>query len=451
MGDFPSTISNTRFMTADAWRGGEDLGAAADIGEAVELTTLPNGVRVATDRMTSLASASVGVFIGAGARHERAEENGVAHFLEHMAFKGTKTRSALRIAEEIEDVGGELNAYTSRETTAYYARVLAEHAGLAVELLADIVLNATLPDEEIEVERGVILQEIGQSHDTPDDVIFDWAQERAFPGQAVGRSILGPAENIRRFDRGALERFIETAYAPDKIVVAAAGLVDHAELVDLATRHFGDLKPRPPRALEPARYEGGEIRVEKDLEQAHMILGFEGPGYRDDGFHAAQVAATALCGGMSSRLFQEVREKRGLCYAIFASPSNYLETGWTSIYAGANGSDLRELIDVCADELRKGAAETTEEETARARAQIRAALLMGLESPAARCQRLARSLLAHDRVRGVPEVIEEIATVDAAAVRRALEAQLASTPTLALYGPVADAPSYDALCSRLNG
>lgn len=421
-----------------------------DTDAAIEITTLSNGVRVVTDRMTSIASASVGVFVGAGARHESEELNGVAHFLEHMAFKGTTTRSALKIAEEIEDVGGELNAYTSRETTVYYARVLADDAPLALELIADIVRNATMPEEDIEVERGVIIQEIGQSADTPDDVIFDWAQARAFPDQPIGRPILGPLENVQRFGRGDFTGFISSRYTADQMVVAAAGLVEHAEVVALAEKLFGDVPAGSDAAAAPARYVGGDIRVEKDLEQAHVILGFEAPSYKSPEFYASQIAATVLCGGMSSRLFQEIREKRGLCYAIFAQPSHYSDGGWTSIYAGCGGPQIRELLDSSVDELKRAAGSVRSDEVARAKAQIRASVLMGLESPASRCQRVARGLLAHGRIRQIAEVMEKIEAVTPEDVARSVAAQFSKPPTLAMYGPIAGAPGYDELCSRLS-
>ncbi len=414
-----------------------------------EVATLSNGVRVVTDPMPGLASTTLGVWYGAGARHETEAENGVAHFLEHMAFKGTDTRNARQIAEEIEDVGGYLNAYTSRETTAYYARVLAEDAPMALEILADILRRPKMSDEDLEVERGVILQEIGQAADTPDDVVFDWAQARAFPDQPIGRPILGPAENVSRFDQSVLRRFMASRYAPERMVVAAAGAIRHEDLVRMAERLFGDLEPLAEPASDAARYEGGETRIEKDLEQAHVILGFPAPGYRDADFFAAQVYATLLGGGMSSRLFQEIREQRGLCYSIFAQPSHYADGGLLTIYAGTGGDQLGELLDVTARELASIGDSATEAEAARARAQIRAGLLMSLESPSARCERVARALLAHGRVTPVAELVAKIDGVDRAAIRRVAEATLASTPTLTLYGPVAQAPDLAALRARL--
>ncbi|MEL6979806.1 MAG: pitrilysin family protein, partial [Pseudomonadota bacterium] len=215
--------------------------------------------------MPGLASTALGVWIGAGARHERADQNGVAHFLEHMAFKGTSKRTALQIAEEIEDVGGELNAYTSREATAYYARVLSEDAGLALDIIADILRDPLFAEEDLALERGVILQEIGQSRDTPDDIVWDWAQETAFPNQPIGRAILGPAENVSRFGRAALSDFMTERYVPEKLVISAAGAVDHAAIVRSAQAAFGDLVSGSALETSPGAYRGGERRENKYL------------------------------------------------------------------------------------------------------------------------------------------------------------------------------------------
>ncbi len=222
----------------------------------VELNRLPNGVRVVTEHMPGLQSASLGVWVTAGGRHERAEQNGIAHFLEHMAFKGTKTRNALQIAEAIEDVGGYINAYTSREMTSFYARVLGDDVPLALDVISDIVLNPVFDAHEIEVERHVILQEIGQALDTPDDIIFDWLQETAFPGQPLGRPILGPSSTVEKFNRQDLAGFVAERYVPGNLIVAAAGAVDHDAILKMVEERFGHLAPGGPRAMEPARFAG---------------------------------------------------------------------------------------------------------------------------------------------------------------------------------------------------
>jgi predicted Zn-dependent peptidase len=326
---------------------------------SVELHTLSNGLRIVVEPMPGLQSAAVGLWVSAGGRHERAEQNGIAHFLEHMAFKGTARRNALQIAEEIEDVGGYINAYTSREVTAYYARVLKEDVPLAVDLIADIVLNPAFDPAEIEIERGVILQEIGQAADTPDDIIFDWLQEEAFPGQPLGRTILGPVERVRGFNRADFDRFVAEHYGPGELILSASGGVDPAEILRLAEAAFGHLKASPSARAEPGTFAGGEKRVVKDLEQAHFTLALEAPGYRSDDIHTAQIYATALGGGMSSRLFQEIRERRGLCYTIYAQVGAFDDTGMLTIYAGTSGEQIGGLVDLTLDELRRSAEDMT--------------------------------------------------------------------------------------------
>ncbi len=412
---------------------------------------LSNGFRIVTEQMPGLKSASIGIWVMAGGRHERAEQNGIAHFLEHMAFKGTERRTALQIAEAIEDVGGYINAYTSREMTAYYARVLENDVPLALDVIADILLNPVFDPSEIEVERGVILQEIGQAHDTPDDVIFDWLQEEAFPGQALGRTILGPSERVSAFGRADLADFVGEHYGPDQMILSAAGAVDPDELLALAEKLFGHLPRRAePNQAEPATFAGGEKRVIKGLEQAHFALAFEGPNYRDPGIYAAQIHAIAMGGGMSSRLFQELRENRGLCYTIFAQAGAYADTGMMTVYAGTSSEQLGELATLTIDELRRAADDMSAEEVARARAQMKAGMLMGLESPSNRAERLARMVAIWGKVPSIEDTIERIDAVTTGDVR-AVGAKLVTDTkaALALYGPVDDAPELSAMKARL--
>ncbi|WP_069300244.1 M16 family metallopeptidase [Neptunicoccus sediminis] len=417
----------------------------------VEIHTLSNGFRVVTEHMPGLKSASLGIWVGAGGRHERPEQNGIAHFLEHMAFKGTQKRNALEIAEAIEDVGGYINAYTSREMTAYYVRVLENDVPLAMDVISDIVLNSVFDPAEVEIERGVILQEIGQSLDTPDDVIFDWLQEVSYPDQPIGRTILGPEERVRAFTRADLQAFIKEQYRPEQMVLSAAGAVDHDQLVKLAEEAFGHMeRGAAPVLLQPALYRGGEHRVVKDLEQAHFALAFETASYMDDEIYTAQVFSLALGGGMSSRLFQEVREKRGLCYTIYAQAGAYADTGALTIYAGTSGADVADLSTLCIDELRRAADDMGEAEVNRARVQMKAGMLMGLESPSSRCERLARMVMIWGRVPGLDEVVAKIDGVDRAGVAEYAARLCASgVPSLALYGPVVDAPEVGVLADRL--
>ena len=417
---------------------------------SVEIHTLSNGLRIVTERMPACESAAIGLWVDAGGRHERPDQNGIAHFLEHMAFKGTARRSALQIAEEIEDVGGYINAYTSRETTAYYARVLAEDVPLALDVIADIVLEPAFAEAEIEVERGVILQEIGQALDTPDDIIFDWLQEAAYSGQALGRTILGPAERVAGFTRADLARFVSEHYAPERLVLSAAGAVDHGAIVAQAERLFGHLAPRAAPAAERACFTGGEKRVTKDLEQVHFALALEAPGYTSDDLYTSQIHATLLGGGMSSRLFQEIRERRGLCYTVFAAAGPYVDTGMLTIYAGTGAEDIGALARLTVDEIRRVADDVTEAEVSRARAQMKAGLLMGLESPSSRAERLARLLAIFGRVPALEETVARIDGVDRAALG-AYAARLAGQgqAALALYGPADRAPDLAEMRERL--
>lgn len=414
---------------------------------SIQLHTLPNGMRVVTEHMPGLQSASIGVWVSAGGRHETVQQNGIAHFLEHMAFKGTTTRSALQIAEQIEDVGGYINAYTSRETTAYYVRVLNSDVPLAVDILSDILRNSVFDPREIEVERGVILQEIGQTLDTPDDIIFDWLQETAYPDQSIGRSILGPADNIKRFDRDDLTSFVSAQYQPQRMILAAAGGIDHDALLSLATQAFQDLSPDVTPQLETiAKFSRGEYRNEKTLEQAHFALAFESPSYKSDDIYTAQVYSIALGGGMSSRLFQEAREKRGLCYSIFAQTGAYVDTGMTTIYAGTAGDQIAGLSRLTIDEFKRAADDMTQAEVDRARAQMKAGMLMGLESASNRAERLARMVQVWGYVPDLSEAVEKIDAVDLTSVKAYAE-QVATTAKMAsaIYGPISSAPTLDEL------
>ena len=414
-----------------------------------QITTLPNGLRIVTRLMPGLHSATIGLWVNAGGRDERAEQNGIAHFLEHMAFKGTARRTALQIAEAIEDVGGYINAYTSRDTTAYYARVLTADTGLALDVISDIVLNPSFDQREIEVERGVILQEIGQSLDTPDDIIFDWLQEAAYPDQAIGRTILGPAERVSSFGRADLSGFVAEHYGPGQMILAAAGAVDHDAIVRQAEGIFGHLTERHAPTRDGARWQGAETRRIKDLEQAHFPLAFEGPGYLSPEYHAAQIWTTAMGGGMSSRLFQKIREERGLCYTIFAQSGFHDDTGMMSVYAGTAAEDIEELANLTIDELKRSVDSLSDAEIARAKAQLKAGTLMGLESSSGQAERIARSLAIWGRIPEPAETAERLDAVTREDLRNYAASLIARRPAMALYGPVDRAPSLEALIERL--
>jgi predicted Zn-dependent peptidase len=417
----------------------------------VQVTRLNNGLRVVTDRMAELKTASVGVWVDAGARQETPDIHGVAHLLEHMAFKGTERRNARRIAEEIEAVGGHLNAYTSREQTAYYARVLSADVPLAVDMLADILQHSVFAADELERERQVVIQEIGQAEDTPDDIIFDHLQQTAFPDQALGRPILGTLQSVGTMQREQLAGFMGRHYRAENLVVAAGGGIEHERLVALVATAFADLGATSERPHEPARYSGGEKREDRDLEQAHLALAFPGLPYRDRDFHAMQVYTTLLGGGMSSRLFQEVREARGLAYSVFSFNASYADSGLLTVYAGTSGDQLAELVPVIAEEMNKVAVAVSDDEVRRARAQLKAGLLMSLESSSSRAEQLGRQMLIYDRPLETDELIAAVDAVDAAAVRRVAKRVVSGgRPTVAALGPISQLENYDRIAARFG-
>jgi predicted Zn-dependent peptidase len=410
---------------------------------------LANGLRVISESRDGVQSTAVGVWVDAGARYETVANNGVAHMLEHMAFKGTDSRSAQDIAVEIESVGGHLNAYTSREHTAYFARVLQDDLALSVDILADILQRSTFEEAEMERERAVVIQEIGQSEDTPDDIIFDRLQEVSFPNQALGRSILGPVDGVANMGREVLFDFMAQHYTADRMLLCAAGAVDHDALVALAEQRFGSLRPGQPHPFERAVFQGGERRDERELEQVHFALALPALAYDDDDFYPLQVMSTVLGGGMSSRLFQEVREKRGLCYSIFCFASSYKECGAFTIYAGTGADQVGELVPVICDEMLRLGGDAGRDEVDRARNQLKAGTLMSLESSASRVEQLARQSLVFGRQIPLEELIERIDAVDVAAVRR-VAGRIASAPNpaVAAMGPIAGLASQAEIAAR---
>jgi len=419
------------------------------VTEAIRTTTLDSGLRVVTEVMPQVESVSCGIWIGAGARHEPADVNGVSHLLEHMIFKGTGRRSAQDIADEIEAVGGHINAWTSREATAFFCKTLKGDLPLAVDILADIVQYSRFDDAELARERDVILQEIGQALDTPDDIIFDHFQGAAYPDQAIGRPVLGDPEIVAAFPRDRLDRYHKTMYSTRRAVVAAAGNLDHNAFVDLVATRFSALADSAPETPEPAHYRGGDYREDRDLEQLHLLLGFRGASQRDDDYFAAMLHSTILGGGMSSRLFQEVREKRGLVYSVSSHNTAYADTGLYGIYAGTGAQEAAELVPVVMDQMADLAAGPTSAELARAKAQSRAGLLMSRESTGARCEQLAHQMLVYGRPLTQVEILEKIDAVDEAAIARVGRSLLESRMTCAALGPTAHLEDYDRMAARL--
>jgi predicted Zn-dependent peptidase len=416
----------------------------------LQITRLDNGLQVVTDHMAAVDTVSLGVWVDVGTRHEPAALNGVAHLLEHMAFKGTTRRDARAIAEAIENVGGHLNAYTSRENTAYYAKVLRDDLALGVDILADILQHSIFDPTELDRERTVILQEIGQALDTPDDVIFDQFQACAYPDQAMGRPVLGESDIIRAVPRQAIADYMRDHYSADRMIVSAAGAVDHARLVDLVGAAFDSLPAHSGRDVESARYRGGDRREERDLEQVHVVLGFPAVTHADPQYHAASAFSVILGGGMSSRLFQEIREKRGLVYSVYSFLSAYDDTGIFGIYAGTGEDEVTELLPVLCDEVIRSIDTITEAEVARARAQMKASLLMGLESTSARAEHHANYLSIFGRGFESSEIVAQIDAVTRDDVVTMARRIVTAPPSFAALGPISRIDDYDRIAARLR-
>ncbi|WP_275789419.1 M16 family metallopeptidase [Pararhizobium gei] len=405
----------------------------------VECTRLQSGLTVVTENMPHLESVALGVWIKSGSRDETADEHGIAHLLEHMAFKGTARRTAREIAEQIENVGGEVNAATSTETTSYYARILQDDVPLAVDILADILTESAFDEEELEREKQVILQEIGAANDTPDDVVFDKFAETAFAGQTIGRPILGTPDTVLSFTPEQIRSYLDRNYTTDRMFVVGAGAVDHDSFVRQVEDRFAGLPQKPVVApvADTAHYTGGDVREDRDLMDAQVLLGFEGKAYHARDFYCSQILANILGGGMSSRLFQEVREHRGLCYSVYAFHWGFSDTGIFGVHAATGGENLPELMPVIIDELRKSSMNIEQQEIDRARAQIRAQLLMGQESPAARAGQIARQMMLYGRPIPNEELMERLSGITVERLTDLAGRLFFDTvPTLSAIGPV---------------
>ncbi len=418
----------------------------------VEITRLDSGMTVVTEAMPHLKTAAVAATVMAGARHEGEGEHGVAHMLEHMAFKGTATRPAAEIVGAIERVGGSINAATSHENTVYAARILADDLPLAVTLIADIIENSKLEDAELRREQGVVLSEIGEAEDIPDDLVFELFSEKAFPDQPLGRPILGTRDSVRAMTTDTLRTYMGEHYRPGAIILSAAGAVDHARFVELAQAAFADTGEAGPSDFSRAGYGGGVVTLQRDLDQAHLVLGFESAATGTHDFFTAEIASAALGGGMSSRLFQEAREKRGLCYAIYAFNWGFADTGLFGVYAGAAPEDTDELARVIRGEFGEMAQTLREDEVAAARAQLKAGILMSLESCGARAEQLARHLTVFGRVLTADELVACIDAVSTEDVRK-LMARYAghAAPTATVLGPRPSLASAEVLAAQFGG
>lgn len=414
---------------------------------SVTVTRLDNGLIVVSDQMPELESLAVGLWVNAGTRHEAQKVMGISHMLEHMAFKGTERRSARDIVEEVEAVGGYLNAYTSRSQTAYYVRLLKADLELGIDILSDILLNSTFAPDELERERQVILQEIGRANDTPDEIVFDHLQDVAYPEQPMGWPILGTEESVRAISRDDLRSYMGSYYRPETIALVCAGAIDHDRLVDLAKSRLGAMTPTAgAEKIVPAAYKGGERRIDQPHEQIHLTLGFEGVSVTDKDYFVSWAYSDILGGGMSSRLFQEIREKRGLAYSVYSFARSYVDTGMIGIYAGTGPDQAGAVVPVIADEMRALADCVDARELQRAKAQIKSGLLMGLESPMGRAETAANDLFLFGRIWTAQETIDHVDAVELEDIRR-FAARLCETPklTVAAVGPTKALPDYEAI------
>lgn len=413
-----------------------------------DLFTLPNGVRVVMDPMPGLLSAAVGVYARAGTIDERREENGVAHLLEHMAFKGTGRRTARQIAEEIEAAGGYLNAGTGYTRTGYYARVLSADLPLAFEILADILGDPLFDAGELSKEKEVVLQEIGEASDQPDDAVMELLQSLSYGDHPLGRPILGTQESVAAQTPASLRAFMARTYTPEGLVIAASGGIDGKAVEDLALRSFGrwpKAAPNAPRA--PARYQGGRRHDPRDIEQTHVALAFPGAALTDPDYFATRVFVEALGGGMSSRIFQSVREERGLAYSVYSFADAYEDTGAVGVYAGTDRDNAAEAIGLIRRDIKALADAPAANEIDRSKAMLKSTMLMALENPSSRIETAAGQLYAHGRLIEAKEIAERLDAVDARGVRAAAEKALSGAASLAVIGP----GDFDAFSGALDG
>ncbi|MBI1326811.1 MAG: insulinase family protein [Alphaproteobacteria bacterium] len=416
---------------------------------SIQISTLSSGLRIITDPIDNVESVAIGIYAAVGTRHEDMPENGIAHMVEHMLFKGTPTRSAKDIVDIIEGAGGHMNAYTSREVTSYHIHCLKEQAPLALEILSDMVQNPTMPEDEISRERNVILQEIGMVNDSPDELVFDLFQENAFPGQALGAPILGRENIIRALSREQMMHYVQTHYAADNIVVSAAGNVCHDDIVLWAEKFFRNLPEKHSSGTTAARYKGGEMRIERKLEQAHIVLGFEGMGRDSKRVDAVRALSMVLGGGMSSRLFQEIREKRGLAYSVYSFQYPYADSGLFGIYAGTDPERLQELVPAITDVLRGLADTLADEEIVKAKTLMRSNFLMSRESMMTRADQQAKHLLHFGKALDVQKRLQKIEALDRHAIIQAANDIFVRPPTLTALGPVSALEPYDKIEKRL--
>ena len=415
-----------------------------------KISTLDNGLRIVSHYMPAVESVTFGVWNAVGCRDENEEINGIAHFLEHMAFKGTKTKSALQIMEKIDSVGGYINAYTSEEITAYWVKLLATDLHIGIDIIADILQNSTFEPKELERERGVILQEIGMYLDDPAQMVGDYWQRTAFPDQPIGRLILGKKEIIKSIEREKIVNFMENHYHPKKMVVSAAGKINHDEFVEQITNSMNNLPQGKIDNRIKAAYKGGEYREEKELEQIHLVLGFEGLNCHDDDYDALRVYSAIMGKGGSSRLFQEIREKRGLVYGIGAGSEFFSDTGTFQVIAGTGKNEIKELLPVLCEELINSPKNLKEQEIEKSKAQLKTSTLMSIESTMANAMTSAYELLHYEKLVDLDEKIEKINKVTKSSIETVANKLFTSTPTISSIGPIKNLETINQIQNRLN-
>ena len=415
-----------------------------------KITTLDNGLRIVTHKMPAFESVFFGVWNNVGSRDEHESINGTAHFLEHMAFKGTKTKSAQQIAEKVESVGGFINAFTSKETTAYIVNLLGEDINIGIEVISDILQNSTFENKELERERGVILQEIGMYLDDPASMVGSYWQNSAYPEQPIGREILGKKEIIQSIEREKIVNFMQTNYHPAKMVVSAAGKVNHDYFVEQITNSMTNLSKGKTNNRIKATYKGGEYRENKKLEQIHFMLGFEGLSYQNEDRYALKIFSTIMGGGMSSRLHEEIREKRGLVYDIYTSVQSFSDSGNFIVGGGTGKKEIKELLPVLCNELVNAPKNLTEKEIEKSKKQLKTNTLMGLESTFANANINANQLFRHGKLIEVEETIKKIDNVTKSSIEIIAKRLLLSKPTISAIGPIQELESLDKIQNRLN-
>ncbi len=410
----------------------------------VNLSTLNNGLRIVSVERPQTETVSVGIWINTGSACEKPENNGISHFLEHMVFKGTQKRTALQISEDIENVGGSTNAYTSREFTVFYAKMLKNDLELALDVLADMIMAPSFAEDELVKEREVVVQEIKQTNDDPNDIVFDYFQETAFQNQALGRSILGPAEKVRSFGAATLRDYMKHNYAAENIIVCAVGNLKHDELVKMTAARMSELQPHTDFVKDKQIYTGGSFIKKRDIEQAQVLLGFEGTDYYSDKRYPVSIMSTILGGNMSSRLFQEIREKRGLVYSVYSYNNNHFQSGLFGIYAGLEADEIKNYIPVVADEVKRIVNEPVSDvELNRVKVQFKAGMLMALESSSSTAEVVARRYMLHNRFVSMEEIIDIIEGISKDDVMAAAQQIFSSPMTYTLLGNLQKYPDFE--------